>query len=122
MGTYVFDALSVISFFSPPFLLASARTKLFSRSDAPPLGRWKAILGWVPVLSITTLLIACIVMFSTYQCNADQGDWSCVIRWENFTRIVVRATPVFLILKALELCVVSVLAIAFDCILIEMMR
>jgi len=84
--------------------------------------------AWLAVLSGSALLFGCIGAFLTDRCNTDTGDWSCVSRFETFTRLVLRSTPVLLLLALLGrkgtrlLTALAALAMAYDCIMIDMMR
>ncbi len=61
---------------------------------------------------------------------ADSGltDCSCVSRWEDFTRFVVRGSPVLIVLALLGrkgtriLVALATVAMAFDCVMIDMMQ
>ena len=73
------------------------------------------------------LLVICVVKFLGNNCNADAGDWSCVIAWRSFARWVTRTAPFFLILaffgakRTRILTLVSIVAIVFDVTLVDMM-
>jgi hypothetical protein len=72
-------------------------------------------------------MAVCIVAFLTIPCNVDLGDWSCVARWRSFTRFVIQCS-LFVILLALLgrkgtriPTALAVVAIDFDCLLVDMM-
>src|SRR6266850_4087074 len=124
-GKLLFDALSVWCIFSPPFLLFFAWKRLLSAPQ--PITKWRAILAWGALLSISALLVTFIVAFLMNNCNADLGDWSCVVRWRSFAGLVIRSSPVMILLALFGekgtqiLGALTVLAIDFDCILVDMM-
>ena len=126
-GRFLFNAISLFAMISPPFLLFFAWKRLLDKDTSQPLPRWRAMLGWAALLSISALLITCVVAFFTIPCNVDLGDWSCVARWRSFTRVVVRGSPFMILLAILGrkgtriLAALTVLAIDFDCIMVDMM-
>jgi hypothetical protein len=124
-GKLLLDSLSIWCMFSPPFLLFFAWKRVLSTPQ--PIPKWRAILDWGALLSISALLVTFVVAFLTNNCNADLGDWSCVIRWRSFAGIVIRSSPVMILLALFGrkgtriLGALTVLAIDFDCILVDMM-
>src|ERR1700738_4394043 len=128
MGRLLSNVLGFISLFSPPFLLGFTWKRFFEPHESQSQPKWRTILAWLALLSVSSPMAACIGAFVTNHCNTDQGDWSCVVRWESFTRFVLRSTPVLIVLGFLGrkgtqiFAVLSVLAMAFDCVLIDMTR
>ncbi len=126
-GNVIFDIISVCAMLSPPFLLFFAWRGQLDMSATQPLPRWRAIAAWVALLSISVLLVACVVAFLTIPCNVDLGDWSCVARWRTFTRFVIRCSPFMILLALLGrkrmriFAALTVLAIDFDCLQVDMM-
>lgn len=124
-GKLFFDLLSICCMFSPPFLLFFVWKGLLSASQ--PITKWRAILEWGALLSISALLVTFIVALLTNNCNADLGDWSCVVRWRSFTGLVIRFSPIMILVALFGrkgtriLGTLTVLAIDFDCILVDMM-
>jgi hypothetical protein len=124
-GKVLLDLLSICCMFSPPFLLFFAWKRLLSAPQPTP--KWRAILAWGGLLSISALLLTFVVAFLTNNCNADLGDWSCVIRWRSFSGFVIRFSPIMILLALFGrkgtriLGALTVLAIDFDCILVDMM-
>lgn len=127
MGQLFFSAISLLAMLSPPFLLGFAWCRLLRRKESPQLSRSRVILAWGAVLFVSGLLIAFIVEFLGYRCNADLGDWSCVIRWRAFAGFMVRITPLAILLAFLGRkgtripTALAALAIAYDCVLVDMM-
>jgi hypothetical protein len=123
----VTGAISLFSLISPPFLLFFAWKRLLRSSGAQPLLRWRAILSWLALLSVSGLLVVCIGAFLTIPCDVDLYGWACVARWQSFTRVIIKIVPIFILLALLGrkgtriLAALSVLAIAYDCLLIDMM-
>jgi hypothetical protein len=68
-----------------------------------------------------------VVKFLGYRCNASAGDWSCVITWRSFagttcsSNATIHRARAFGAKRTRILTIVSGLAIAFDCFLIDMM-
>jgi hypothetical protein len=118
--------LSVFSVFSPPVLIGIAWVR-FLAPEAKSQPKWRRMLGAANLLAVSVLLSVSVLKFLGYHCNADAGDWSCVIAWRSFAGSIVRLAPFFLVLAILGarrtriLTFISVLAIVFDVILVDMM-
>jgi hypothetical protein len=88
---------------------------------------WHGIVGSIGLASVSTLLMICVVRLLGYRSDAGAGDWSCVIAWRSLAGIALRVLPLLLVFALLRakrtrvLTLVSALAIAFDCVLIDMM-
>jgi len=127
MAHFFFNVISLLAMIPPPFLLGFAWYRLLRKSESPPLPRWRAILAWVAVLSVSGLLVTFVVGFLTIPCNVDLGDWSCVVRWRAFTGVIVKITPAAILLAFLGRkgtripTALAALAIAYDCIQVDMM-
>ena len=125
-GLWLFNIVSYFCVFSPPFLLGFAWAGFLKR-DTSPQAKWHRILGVVNLCAVTALLVVCVVKFLGNNCNADAGDWSCVIEWRSFAGWVMRIAPFLLVLAILGarrtriLTFLSVVAIVFDVILVDMM-
>jgi hypothetical protein len=125
---FLLTVFSVAAFFSPPFLLFFAWNRLVQPSQTGVQAKWRRVLDWVSLPVVSALWVAFLAMFFTNNCNADRGDWSCVGRWLSFAGPVVRGTPVLILLGILGTARVRIfvvlcsLAIAFDCVLVDMMR
>jgi hypothetical protein len=126
-GLWLLNILSVFSMLSPPILLGIAWFRFVdpeARSERP---KWRRVLGAANLLAVSALLIICVVKFLVGNCNVDAGDWSCVIAWRSFARSILRLSPLFLALAILGakrtriLTLISVLAIVFDVVLVDMM-
>ena len=126
-GHFFSNAISLFAMISPPFLLFFAWKRLLKKDGDHALPKWRSVLAWAALLSVSTLLVTCIVAFFTIPCNVDLGDWSCVDRWRSFTRIVIRTSPLLILLALLGqrgtriLGTLTVLAIDFDCVMVDMM-
>jgi hypothetical protein len=118
--------LSVFSVFSPPVLIGIAWVR-FLEPEAKLQPKWRRMLGAANLLAVSALLSVSVLKFLGYHCNADVGDWSCVIAWRSFAGSIVRLAPLFLVLAILSarrtriLTFISVLAIVFDVMLVDMM-
>jgi hypothetical protein len=127
MGRLLFSILSLVAMISPPFLLGFAWYKLLRKREWTSLPRLRAILAWASLVTVSGLFAAFVVAFLTYGCNADLGDWSCVIRWRAFARSMLRITPFAILLALLGrkgtriLTALAAAAIAYDCVLVDMM-
>ena len=127
MGGWLFNLIGVAALFSPPILLIFIWIRLCRGLQVRVLPRWRMVVGWVGPCAVSLLFLACIIRMVTNPCHIDSGDWSCVIRWRAFTRIIVLITPFLLVLSLLArkgtrlatLC--TALAIAFDCLMFDMM-
>ena len=125
-GLWLLNILSVSSIFSPPVLLGIAWARLLN-PEAKSQPKWRRTVGAANLLAVSILLCVCVVKFVGNNCNADAGDWSCVIAWRSFAGLVVRLAPFFLIFAILGakrtriLSLISVMAIVFDVILVDMM-
>src|SRR5262249_8835523 len=111
---------------SPPVLLGIAWARLLN-PEAKSQPKWRRTVGAANLLAVSILLCVCVVKFVGNNCNADAGDWSCVIAWRSFAGLVVRLAPFFLIFAIVGpkrtriLSLISVMAIVFDVILVDMM-
>lgn len=110
-----------------PILLGIAWVRFLkpeARSERP---KWRNFLGAANLLGVSVLFSVCVVKVFGNHRNADAGDWSCVIAWRSFTGSIVRLAPFLLMLAILGakririLTFISVLAIVFDVILVDMM-
>jgi hypothetical protein len=126
-GLWLFNILSAFSVFSPPILLVIAWVRFLEPKARRERPKWRQVLGAANLLLVSVLFSVCVVKFFGNHCNADAGDWSCVIAWRSFTSAIIRSAPFFLALAVLGarrtriLTFVSVLAIVFDVILVDMM-
>ena len=118
-------ALNLLLFFSPPFLLAYAWKRHFAGEDGGPQPRWRRHAGLLNLILLSILLAVCLVKLATHRCNADI-DWSCVAAWRDFTRIILVSAPAFLLFSLFSSrgtripSFLFVLAVSYDCILIDM--
>jgi hypothetical protein len=123
----MFNFLGLLSFFSPPFLAFFAWKKFLEPSNAHEKHRWKALVDWIALLSVSGLFVVCVVAFLTIPCDVGLYGWACVAKWRRFSGYVVRTTPIFVLLAAIGkkgtriLSVLWVLAINFDCLMVDMM-
>lgn len=125
-GLWLFNIVSLLSVVSPPVLLALAWTRFLNRTREQPQAKWRLVSGAINLSAVSVLLAICVVKFLGNKCNADAGNWSCVIAWRSLTGWVVRTAPFFLVLavcgpkRTRILTFVSVLAIVLDVILVDM--
>jgi hypothetical protein len=126
-GMWLLSILSVFSVFSPPVLLGIAWVRFLKHEAMRERPNWRHTLGAANLLAVSVLFGVCVVRFFGNNCNADAGDWSCVIAWRSFAGSIVRLAPFFLVLAILGarrtriLTFISVLAIVFDVILVDTM-
>ena len=126
MSRLFFDTLSIVFLFSPPFLIFFIWRK-FLKSHGSQRPRWKTILNWISILAVSGLFLGCTIAFFAIPCDVDRYGWECVVKWRSFTRIVVWSAPLFLALAAVGrngtriLSIVLVIAVTFDCVLVDMM-
>jgi hypothetical protein len=101
MRWFLWNALGFLSVFSPPFLLFFAWIQFLHADKMTSHLNWRRILGWLSITSASGLFLVTLTVLFTQNCHIDQGDWSCVSRWESFTRVVIRTSPVLLLLGVL---------------------
>ena len=124
---WLFDILSILSVFSPPILLGIAWARFLKPGARSEWPRWRNVLGYANLIAVSLLLGVCVVKFFGNNRNTDAGDWSCVIAWRSFARSIVLLAPFFLALATLGakrtriLTFISVLAIVFDVVMVDMM-
>ena len=127
MARLLFGVLGFPVMISPPFLIGLAWYKLVHKNESISRWNYRVILSWASLILVSGLLIASVIAFLNYRCNADLGDWSCVIRWRRFAAILVRITPVAFLLSFLGckgtrvLTALAALGIAYDCVLVDAM-
>jgi hypothetical protein len=123
----MFNFLSLLSLLSPPFLAFFAWKKFLESSNAQERPQWKTVVDWVSLLSVSGLFVVCVVAFLTIPCDVDLHGWACVAKWRSFSAHVVRTTPIFVLLAASGrkgtriLSVLWILAVNFDCLMVDMM-
>ena len=123
----LFNVISIFCMLSPPVLLGIAWARFLETNEADAQPKWRHIVGALSLTVISALLVFCVVKFFGHRCDAGAGDWSCVIEFRSFAGIVLCLTPIFLALAMVGVrrtriwSGASVIAIAFDCILIDMM-
>jgi hypothetical protein len=122
----LFNAIGALCMFSPPFLAFFVWKNFFAPhiQDTP---KWRTVLDWIAVLSVSGLFVVCLIAFFTIPCDVGRYGWGCVAKWRSFSAGVVRLTPVFLMLAAFGrkrtriLSFLWVVAINFDCLMVDMM-
>jgi hypothetical protein len=123
----MFNFLGLLSLVSPPFLAFFVWRKFLKTSDIQERPRWKTVVDWVAVLSVSGLFVVCVIAFLTIPCDVARLGWSCVAKWRSFSGLVVRSTPLFLLLATVGrkgtriLSMLWVLAVNFDCIMVDVM-
>ena len=82
-------------------------------------------MAWVAILSATAFFVVALVGFLVLPCNVDRLGWACFAKWNTFAKYVVRAAPAFVCLALfarkgtrIQLAL-SVVAVAYDCILVS---
>lgn len=127
MRMVLFNVISVIALFSPLFLLFLAWRRLLGKGSPQALPKWRDILSWASLLSVSGLLLVSIGAFLINNCNADLGDWSCVARWRSFTGFVICSSPFMIALSLFGRrgtripVALSIIAIVFDCVMVDLM-
>jgi len=123
----LFNVVSLVFLFSPPFLALFVWKKFLQSTahlERPP---WKTIVEWIAILSAWGSFLVCVIAFLTIPCDVDRYGWGCVARWRSFSGSAVRATPLFVILAAFGrrgtriLAVLWIIAVNFDCLMVDMM-
>ena len=123
----LFNVVSLISLFSPPFLAFFVWKKFLQSTAELERPRWKTIVEWIAILSVSGFFVVCVIAFLTIPCDVGRYGWGCVARWRSFSGSVVRVTPLFVILAALGrrgtriLSVLWIIAVNFDCLMVDMM-
>jgi len=88
---------------------------------------WKIAIDWISVISVSGLSVVCLIAFLTIPCDVDRFGWGCVAKWRSFSAVIVRLTPLFLVLGAIGrkgtriLSILWVIAVNFDCLMVDMM-
>ncbi len=128
MRWFLWNVIAFVTVLSLPFLLLFAWILFLQADKTGSHSKWRRTLGWLSLTSGSGLFVVTLAVLFTQNCHIDQGDWSCVSRWESFTRVVVRSSPLLILLgvlgyrKTRVLMVLCVLAIAFDCVMYDMTR
>ena len=123
----MFNFFSVLSMIAPPFLAFFAWKKFLRPSDHGERPRWKAFVEWASLLAISALFVVCVIAVLTIPCNVDRFGWGCVATWRAFGAEVVRSTPAFLLMACVGrkgtriLSILWVLAINFDCLMVDLL-
>jgi hypothetical protein len=123
----MFNLLGLLSLIAPPFLAFFVWMKFLKSRNVQERPRWKTVIDWTTLLSVSALFLVCIVAVLAIPCDVDRLGWSCVARWRSFSAIVVRSTPVFLLLASAGrkgtriMSILWVLAINFDCIMVDVL-
>ena len=123
----MFTIVSIMSFLCPPFLAFFVWRNFLRSSNTPDRPRWKTVLDWIALLSVSGLFVVCLIAFFTIPCNVDRVGWACVAKWRAFSVYVIRTAPGFVTLAAIGrkgtriLSILWILAVNFDCVLVDMM-
>jgi len=122
------NIISVFTMLSPPFLAFFAWKKFLAGQNINPAKpSWRVFVEWLALLSISILFVVCVVAFFTIPCDVARYGWGCVAKWRSFSAAVIKLTPLFLVLavfgrkgtRILLFC--WTLAVAFDCLMVDMM-
>src|SRR5260370_17234277 len=122
----VFNIISIFCMVSPPFLAFFVWKKFLESQHCHKTDKWRTLIGWIAVLSVSGLFVVCVFAFFTIPCDVRRYGWGCVAKWRAFSAGVVRVSPLFLVLAAFGkrgtriLSVLWVIAINFDCLMIDM--
>src|ERR1700731_955978 len=123
----LFHAVSLIVLFSPPFLAFFVWKKFLQSPTHLERPQWKTIVEWIAILSASGCFVVWVIAFLTIPCDVGRYGWGCVARWRSFSGSVVRVAPLFIILAALGrrgtriLSVLWIIAVKFDCLMVDMM-
>jgi len=88
---------------------------------------WRIVPERLALLSVSGLYVVGVVAFFTIACSVELYGWGCVARWRSFSSAVLRLAPLFLILalflrRGTRILLIScVIAVNFDCLLVDMM-
>jgi hypothetical protein len=121
----MFNLLGFLSLVSPPFLAFFVWFKFLKAKSPTERPRWKSVVDLIAILSVSGLIAVCVIAVITIPCDVDRLGWACVARWRSFSTVVVRLTPLFLVLAAAGrrgtriMSLLWVLAINFDCIMVD---
>jgi hypothetical protein len=127
MSHAIFNFFGLLFLISPPFLSFFVWRQFLKSPISQQRFNWKTAIDWVAVLSVSGLFVVCLVAALAIPCDVDRFGWECVGRWRSFSGVVVRLTPVFLTLAVVGrkgtriLSILWVIAINFDCLMIDMM-
>jgi len=123
----MFNLAALLALVSPPFLAFFVWFKFLKAKSRPERPHWKTVIDWIAILSVSGLFAVCVIAVLTIPCDVDRLGWACVARWRSFSTVVVRLTPLFLALAAAGrrgtriMSVLWVLAINFDCIMVDVL-
>lgn len=123
----MFYFLSLLSLVSPPFLAFSVWMKFLKARDVQGGTRSKTEADWMALLSASGLFVVCIIAVLTIPSDVDRFGWSGVRKWRSFSGLVVRSAPLFLLLAAAGrkgtriLSILWVLAVNFDCLMVDVL-
>lgn len=127
MSHAIFNFFGLLCLISPPFLAFFVWRKFLKSPSHHQKVNWKIAIDWISVISVSGLSVVCLIAFLIIPCDVDRFGWECVARWRTFSAVVVRLTPPFLILGAVGrkgtriLWVLWVIAVNFDCLMVDMM-
>jgi hypothetical protein len=123
----MFNLAALLALVSPPFLAFFVWFKFLTAKSLPERPRWKTVVDWIAILSVSGLFAVCVIAVLTIPCDVDRLGWACVARWRSFSIVVVRLAPLFLVLAAVGrrgtriISVLWVLAMNFDCIMVDVL-
>jgi len=123
----MFNLVALLALVSPPLLAFFVWFKFLRAKSVSEGPRWKTVVDWIAILSVSGLFAVCVIAVLTIPCDVDRLGWACVARWRSFSAVVVRLTPLFLALAAVGrrgtriMSVLWVLAINLDCIMVDVL-
>ena len=121
------NLVGLLSLISPPFLAFFVWRRFLKSPMQQQKLDWKVTIDWIAIVSVSGLSIVCLIAFLIIPCDVDRFGWECVARWRFFSAFVVRLTPLFLMLATIGrkgtriLSVLWVIAVNFDCLMVDMM-
>src|SRR5580704_8500600 len=123
----LFGTVAFAAFLAPPFLLSAAWWRFLRPRSPVSQPRWKTTFDGLSILLGSAQFVVAVVAFFIIPCNVDLQGWECVVRWRDFTRIVLFTVPVLVPLAFLgrrgtrTFVALSTLATALDCVTVSMM-
>jgi len=126
-GLLVYDAISFLAFFSPPFFCFFVWRNFLKSENQSDRPAWKTRIDWLALICTTTFFLVCLLAAIFIPQDVAKDNWASVATWRNFAAWVIRIAPVFLILalcgrrKTRLLSFLWIVAVVIDCIAVDMM-
>jgi hypothetical protein len=125
MLEWLSTAIGLPLFASPPFLLGWAWWRFYRSRPVEGCSRWRNSTAWLAIVSTTGFFLGSFVAAVVLPCNVDRFGWSCLAKWDAFTRYQLWTLPAFVCLaifgrKGTRIQLISaLLAVTFDCVVIS---